>query len=131
MALTLEKIKETSINITDMAKTKNFYHQLLGFDIIMENERLIFFKVGTDLLLCFDTEKTKNQISPPPHAAMGIQHFAFECKANEYEDWKLYLIKNNIDIEDEITWKSGKKSFYFRDPDGHSVEIIEPMMWGF
>ncbi|MFN8295171.1 MAG: VOC family protein [Chitinophagales bacterium] len=132
MKPTLQKIKETAINITNIERTKHFYHHILGLEIIAEDkERFIFFRVGTDLLLCFDTDKTQNQLSPPPHAARGIQHFAFECSAEDYERWKKLIVENNIEIEDEITWETGKKSFYFRDPDGHCLEIIEPLMWGF
>lgn len=131
MKPSLQKIKETAINVSDINRTKHFYHHILGLEIIAEDDRLIFFRVGTDLLLCFDTDKTQNQSSPPPHAARGIQHFAFECSMEDYEQWKNVIKQNNIEMEDEITWKTGKKSFYFRDPDGHCVEIIEPMMWGF
>ena len=127
----LTKIKETAINVTNIDKTERFYHDILGLEVITKDERLIFFRVGTDLLLCFDTDKTKDQTSPPAHAARGIQHFAFECSAEDYERWKQVIIDNDIAIEDEITWKTGKKSFYFRDPAGHAVEIIEPMMWDF
>jgi catechol-2,3-dioxygenase len=127
----LNKIKETCINITNIERTVNFYHQILGLEVITKNETLVFFRVGSDLLLCFDTDKTKNQTSPPPHAARGIQHFAFECSTDDYEKWKDVIKENNIEMEAEITWESGKRSFYFRDPDGHCVEIIEPMMWGF
>ncbi|MCC6584748.1 MAG: VOC family protein [Chitinophagales bacterium] len=128
---TLNKIKETAINVKDIERTKHFYHHILGLEIISQTDKFIFFRVGPDLLLCFDTDKTKDQISPPPHAARGIQHFAFECSEKDYERWKNVISENNIEIEDEITWESGKKSFYFRDPDGHCLEIIEPLMWGF
>jgi catechol-2,3-dioxygenase len=127
----LTKIKETCINIKDIERTENFYHHILGLEIIAKEDYLIFFRVGTDLLLCFDTDKTEHQVSPPPHAARGIQHFAFECSTEDYERWKTLIKENNIALEAEITWKSGKRSFYFRDPDGHCLEIIEPMMWGF
>lgn len=127
----LSKIKETAINITDIQKTEDFYHGILGLEIIVKDENLIFFRAGSDLLLCFITDKTKDQKTPPPHAARGVQHFAFECSEDDYERWKKFIPENNIEMETEITWKSGKRSFYFRDPDGHSVEIIEPMMWGF
>lgn len=127
----LLKIKETAINITDIERTVQFYHEILGLEIITKDDRLVFFRVGADLLLCFDTDKTKDQTSPPPHAARGIQHFAFECSTEDYPKWKEKLTENNIEIEQEITWQTGKQSFYFRDPDGHCVEIIEPMMWNF
>lgn len=131
MRPTLNKIKETVINVTNIENTSRFYHDILGLEIIAKDDRLVFFRVGTDLLLCFNTDKTKDQTSPPAHEARGTQHFAFECSASDYEKWKAIIKENNIPIEEEIIWKTGKKSFYFRDPDGHCLEIIEPMMWGF
>lgn len=131
MKPTLNKIKETAINVTNIKRTEYFYHYILGLEVITKDDRLIFFRVGTDLLLCFDTDKTKNQTSPPSHEARGIQHFAFECSAEDYEPWKKVIKENDIEIEEEIIWETGKKSFYFRDPDGHCVEIIEPLMWNF
>ena len=127
----LNKIKETAINIINVGRTEDFYHGIFGLEIISKDDNMIFFRVGTDLLLCFITENTKEQTTPPPHAASGKQHFAFECNRNDYQKWKDVLKEKNIVMEMEITWKTGKRSFYFRDPDGHCVEIIEPMMWGF
>lgn len=127
----LLKIKETAINIKNIDATEHFYHHLLGLEIIAKSENYIFFRVGTDLLLCFDTDKTKDQTTIPSHEARGIQHFAFECTTEDYEAWKMHISNQGIEIETEITWETNKKSFYFRDPDGHCVEIIEPLMWGF
>ncbi len=131
MRPTLNKIKETAINVTDVPRTVDFYHGILGLELISQTDKFAFFRAGTDLLLCFDTDKTQDQTTPPPHAARGVQHFAFECSAEDYVRWKELIIQNNIAIEEEITWETGKKSFYFRDPDGHCLEIIEPLMWGF
>jgi len=47
-----------------------------------------------------------------------------------YEQWKQHLIAQNITIEKEVTWKEGLKSFYFRDPDQHCVEIVMVGIWG-
>ena len=94
MRPTLTKIKETAINVIDIERTEKFYHHILGLKVITKDDRLIFFRIGTDLLLCFNTEMTKNQTSPPSHAANGIQHFAFECSAEDYERWKKVILKS-------------------------------------
>ncbi len=35
----------------------------------------------------------------------------------------------NIEIEHEQHWYDDYYSFYFRDPDGHSLEIVPEGMW--
>ena len=36
---------------------------------------------------------------------------------------------NNIAIEGRTTWKRGGESIYFRDPDGHLLELATPGLW--
>jgi hypothetical protein len=43
---------------------------------------------------------------------------------------KSEIQRKGIEIIDEITWKSGKKSFYFLDPEGNVLEILpEKGIW--
>ena len=32
-------------------------------------------------------------------------------------------------IESEVNWDRGGTSIYFRDPEGHSVELATPGVW--
>jgi len=41
-----------------------------------------------------------------------------------YEAWK-----ERVAAEQEVTWKSGVRSFYFRDPAGNLLEIAEGDLW--
>jgi len=34
-----------------------------------------------------------------------------------------------IPIEDRKTWDRGGQSIYFRDPDGHLLELATPGVW--
>ena len=36
---------------------------------------------------------------------------------------------SGIEIESEVTWTRGGRSLYFRDPDGHLVELATPGVW--
>jgi catechol 2,3-dioxygenase-like lactoylglutathione lyase family enzyme len=125
------QIKETCIYSTDLKSIKQFYHDTLQLPVISELEdKHIFFRAGTSVLLCFNPEDSKLKDSPPAHFGHGKQHFAFEVKSDDYEKVKSDLAKKGIRITQELTWKSGKKSFYFEDPAGNVLEILpEEGIW--
>jgi catechol 2,3-dioxygenase-like lactoylglutathione lyase family enzyme len=124
------QIKETCFYSSKLSAIKHFYHEILGLPIIAEAEnKLIFFRAGTSVLLCFNPEYSKHQKVPPPHYAEGNLHFAFEVEANLYEQSKIELEQKGISIEYEHLWPSGKKSAYFSDPDGNVLEIVPAGLW--
>jgi catechol 2,3-dioxygenase-like lactoylglutathione lyase family enzyme len=84
----------------------------------------IFFKAGSSVLLCFNPEDSKLKKSPPAHYGGGKQHFAFEVSELGYEEAKTWVSNKGIIITEEVTWQSGKKSFYFEDPEGNVLEIV-------
>ncbi len=126
----ISKIKETCLYISDLDQSKLFYHQKLGFPLIsMVAGRHIFFRAGASVLLCFIAEKTRVDKNLPPHYGQGHLHLAFEVSPAEYQSWKQKVIDAAIPIEHEQEWKNGLKSFYFRDPDGHLLEIVPEGIW--
>jgi hypothetical protein len=38
-------------------------------------------------------------------------------------------MNKGIDIEHEQEWPGNFKSFYFRDPDKHLLEVVQTGMW--
>ncbi|MFT5618066.1 MAG: catechol 2,3-dioxygenase-like lactoylglutathione lyase family enzyme [Arenicella sp.] len=123
-------IKESALYITDIEQTSAFYNGILGLPIIVEKpDELIFFRAGNSILICFIAEKSKSKTHLPSHFGEGNLHFAFESKNGDYEGWKELIEKSGILIEKEVVWRDNKKSFYFRDPDNHSVEIVEIGIW--
>jgi hypothetical protein len=42
----------------------------------------------------------------------------------DYEKAKDWIKSKGIEITEEVTWQSGKKSFYFEDPAGNVLEIV-------
>ncbi|HYI77160.1 MAG TPA: VOC family protein [Chryseolinea sp.] len=119
------KIKETCLYVNDLERTKQFYHDLLGLPIIhYDAGKHIFFRLGTSVLLCFNPEDSKTKVSPPAHFGGGKQHVAFEVAQENYVSAKAEIISKGITIIDEVTWKSGKESFYFEDPEGNVLEIV-------
>ena len=121
----LVKIKETCLYVQDLERAKNFYHGVLELPVISYVEgKHLFLRAGQSVLLLFNPEDSKEKTSPPAHYGGGKQHFAFEVKADHYADWKREISKKGVEIIDEITWKSGQRSFYFNDPEGNVLEIL-------
>ena len=119
------KIKETCLYVKDLRKARHFYHETLGLEIInYAPEKHLFLRVGTSVLLCFNPEDSKHKKSPPAHYGEGNQHFAFEVALSEYENVKTEIKAKGISIIDEVIWKSGKESFYFKDPEDNVLEVV-------
>jgi catechol 2,3-dioxygenase-like lactoylglutathione lyase family enzyme len=128
----ISQVKEIALYVKDLEKSKEFYHHLLGFDIIGEvKDRHIFFRVGSSVLLCFNPEATRQDTILPPHFAYGHQHIAFEVPQEEYESWKIKITALEIQIVHEHDWGKGFQSFYFKDVDDHVLEIVPAGMWGY
>lgn len=124
------KIKETCLYVSDLQRSEEFYHTKLGFAVIGKAEgRHVFFRAGESVLLCFIAEKTRQDTNLPPHYGSGRLHLAFEVSPQEYLLWKEKIQKTGIAIEHEQVWKEGLYSFYFRDPDGHLLEILPVGIW--
>lgn len=126
----ITQIKETALYVQDLNRTEDFYHKKLELSIISKEEgRHIFFKAGSSILLCFLADTTRKSESLPPHYGEGNQHIAFEVPKAEYQQVKKKIREKGIEIEHVQSWGDEYQSFYFRDPDGHSLEIVPEGMW--
>jgi catechol 2,3-dioxygenase-like lactoylglutathione lyase family enzyme len=98
-------------------------------------ERLCAFSVADkQVLLIFQSGGTSEPVRTPgglipPHEASGQLHFAFAISKEEYPAWENHLIARGIAIESKVSWPTGGRSIYFRDPDNHLVELETPGIW--
>lgn len=126
----IKKIKETCLYVTDLGSSKNFYSEKLGLEVIGEVKgRHVFFRAGASVLLCFIAKVSAKGGMLPPHFGSGQLHLAFEVEKEQYELWKEKVKKAGITLEQEYDWGGGFLSFYFRDPDGHLLEVVVEGMW--
>jgi catechol 2,3-dioxygenase-like lactoylglutathione lyase family enzyme len=65
----------------------------------------------------------------PPHDGNGHLHLAFAIPAESYEEWERTLTGRGVAIESHVKWPRGGRSLYFRDPDGHLLELVTPGCW--
>jgi len=131
----LDGILETALYVDDMARARKFYEDVLGLAPIFQDKRLVAYGVaGRDVLLLFNRgSATQTMTMPggtiPGHDGSGPLHIAFAVGKDEMAEWERQLAASGIAIEGETEWSRGGRSIYFRDPDGHLLELATPGLW--
>jgi len=131
----LNGIVETAIHTGDMVRARAFYEGVLGLQPIYTDSRLSAYAVaGKDVLLVFLKGATGETVvlpsgTIPGHGGDGTLHVAFAIGADELAQWEKHLADRNVAIEGRNTWSRGGRSVYFRDPDGHLLELATPGLW--
>jgi len=128
-------ILETALHVADPFKSAAFYRRLFGFDMLLESERLVALNVaGRNVLLLFREGATSEPFTVeggviPPHGGSVRLHLAFSIAAKDAELWRRRLDDDGIAVESVVNWPGGAQSIYFRDLDGHLVELATPGIW--
>jgi catechol 2,3-dioxygenase-like lactoylglutathione lyase family enzyme len=131
----LDGILETAIHTDDMTRARVFYEDVLGLELIHSDNRLSAYAVaGRDVLLVFRKGTTGQTVTLPSgtipgHAGDGSLHVAFAIGKNELDRWETHLASRGVAIEGRNEWSRGGRSIYFRDPDGHLLELATPGLW--
>ncbi|MEO7991955.1 MAG: VOC family protein [Chryseolinea sp.] len=127
--LKLKRVHHIAIICSNYEVSKNFYTEVLGFEIIKETYRSerrsykLDLKVGDIYqieLFSFPDPPTR----PSHPEATGLRHLAFEV--NDIEIALDLLVKKGVTVEpiriDDLT---GKRFTFFVDPDGLPLELYE------
>ncbi|MBN3493986.1 VOC family protein [Vibrio neptunius] len=123
------KIHHVAIICSNYSVSKQFYTQIMGFDILAENYRQARHSYKLDLALPDGSQLELFSFPDAPERpsfpeAQGLRHLAFEV--NSVAEVKQYLESKGVDVEpvriDEFT---GKAFTFFQDPDGLPLEIYQ------
>lgn len=132
----IEGIVESILYVEDIARAVAFYRDELGFEpMVGDAARVQSFKAGPQqVLLLFKRGGTVQPTTVPggiipPHDGGGSHHIGFAVTPAAYDAWLSRLRGRGIAIESETKWERGGRSLYFRDPDGHLLELITPGIW--
>lgn len=125
----LKSIHHIAIICSDYEKSKQFYTEILGFEILAENYREDRKSYKLDLILngvycveLFSFPDPPKRVSRPE--ALGLRHLAFSV--DHVDNCVTELLLKGVTCEpvriDEFT---GKRFTFFEDPDGLPIEIVE------
>jgi catechol 2,3-dioxygenase-like lactoylglutathione lyase family enzyme len=135
IAPAITRILETALYVDDVDTVVAFYRDILGLRVLDTGSRLVALDSGqSSVLLIFRRGATMSAVdtgngSIPPHDGHGPVHIAFAITADALSGWELRLQQHGIAIESRVRWERGGQSIYFRDPAGHSVELVTPGTW--
>ena len=127
--MNIKRIHHIAILTDDYNKSKLFYTEVLGFEIILETYREARQSYKLDLAIngqyqieLFSFPEYKERNSFPE--SKGLRHLAFEVE--DVDASVIELRSKGVDVQDvrvdEIT---GKRFAFFYDPNGQPLEVYE------
>jgi catechol 2,3-dioxygenase-like lactoylglutathione lyase family enzyme len=131
----LDGVLETALYVEDLPRACAFYEDVLGLERLFADERLGAYAVaGRSVLLLFRRGASAHTTylsggTIPPHDGSGQIHVAFAIAADALAGWEDHLRAHAVAIEGRTVWPRGGHSIYFRDPEGHLVELATPGLW--
>ncbi len=130
----VNRILETSLYVADLDRSEGFYRRLFGFETLLRDHRMCALAVPGRQVLLFaqgrSTEPSSTPFGPiPPHDGRGTQHVCFAIDHAGVAGWERHLQACDVPLESRLDWSHGATSLYFRDPDGHSLEVGTTGLW--
>lgn len=126
---------ESSLYVADLERSRAFYQAVFGFELLLEDDRMVGLGVPGDSVLLLFRRGGSAHPSPTPggtipaHDGSGTLHLCFAVPLAELEAWTRHLAALGIPVESRVVQTHGGTSLYFRDPDGHSLEVAVPGLW--
>lgn len=122
------QIHHVAISASDYERSKHFYVNILGMEVIRENYRAerqsykLDLKVGTSEIELFSFPNSPERPSYPE--ACGLRHLCF--RVEDIEQVVSYLNESGVQTQEiRVDEYTQKRYVFFNDPDGLPLELYE------
>ena len=122
------QIHHVAIIASDYERSKHFYVNILGIEVIRENYRAerqsykLDLKVGTSEIELFSFPNSPERPSYPE--ACGLRHLCF--RVEDIEQVVSYLNESGVQTQEiRVDEYTQKRYVFFNDPDGLPLELYE------
>lgn len=106
------------VHVEDVSRAKGFYVDLLGMEVVHEHGGQVFLRCGQQQVGLFEG------LQPTTGSAVrDLNHIALQVESGSYEEVKAALEAAGIAVSGR---KGDPRCIYFRDPDGHLLQILAP-----
>ena len=127
--LQLKGFDHVAINIGDMERSKRFFMEVLGLSYVFElHPKHIYLRCGLNMLALVEAKTPRTPRPAPRTQYLGIgavNHLSFRVDPDQFDQavQALQLAKVAIERGPVDRPEEGSRSIYFRDPDGHRLEL--------
>ena len=119
----LEGLDHVALAVRDVQRSADWYQRVLGLERRFEDEWGDFpavLGVGSTSLALFPVAGD-DPLPTPGRNVLSMRHFAFRVDRHNFALARQSLEERGIELEFQDHRLA--HSFYFRDPDGHQIEI--------
>jgi catechol 2,3-dioxygenase-like lactoylglutathione lyase family enzyme len=120
----LDGLDHVALYVSDLARSEQWYTETLGLRRIhaeVWGQQPVMLVAGRSGVALFQA-RSLAPATPPSTAVPGtMSHLAFHVAPSAFASWRAALAARKLDVEfqdHQVT-----QSLYFRDPDGHRLEI--------
>lgn len=119
------RLKNVLIVVEDIEKTKKYYHDLFGLNVILDNDGNVILTEGLVLQerKCWEEFLSKDIISRNNHSELYFEETNIEAFVEKLEE----LYPETEYVNKLMTHSWGQKVVRFYDLDGNLIEVGTPM----
>jgi catechol 2,3-dioxygenase-like lactoylglutathione lyase family enzyme len=126
--INLKGLDHFALNVKDMNRAEEFYTQILGFEVIHRTETQAGLKhievdAGNVAIALFESPTLDLEKAHKTMTEDGYLHFAFGASYDQFDATLESLKQKGVIVDGEPRDWGESISVYFRDPDGHQLEI--------
>jgi catechol 2,3-dioxygenase-like lactoylglutathione lyase family enzyme len=114
--LKVNGIDHVVFHVKDLARARKFYVDFLGMEVDHERSWQCFLKCGSQGLALFE-------VSDDVRGGSEVNHMALRLAAGDLERTRKTLVDAGIEVHGR---KADPDCIYFRDPDGHQLQLLMP-----
>ncbi|MBN2335051.1 VOC family protein [Candidatus Bathyarchaeota archaeon] len=118
----MTKLDHIGIYVKDIEKSLKFYDEVFGFPVKQRSgsgeAKIVILDIGGGLL-----ELVQRPGSPCPPPTGNWSHMALHV--SDFDEKVAMLEEMKAEITRKVTMDSGSRLCFFKDPDGHTLELME------
>jgi len=124
--LNLSKVGRVCVTVADTDRAIDFYVDKLGF------EKIVDVPMGPEMrwveVVLPGTETTIALAPPPPGQSAGGSQTGIILDTSDVDGDHATLKAEGVDVDDEVSRYGDPvpPMFWFRDPDGNTLSIVQP-----
>ena len=117
--------------VEDLDRAVAFYRDKLGFEIeSLDPGQNAFLKSGDFLLVLFNpkdpgTALANEYLARTGGPQGGLYHVAFKMDPERLDEFCQGIRNEGLAIKGPVEFATGRRSYFFDDPDGHYIEMTD------